>query len=213
VIFSSLVVGTFPLELRQGSIVTLFSVGIPTVLLVIWARPTPAPRGGQVPRLVHFILPPVVTTSVLALLLFAGMYLLHHASLGQLNVLTGSGADGSSPADALAIAETALTTFLVCTGLVLIIFVQPPTRWWVGGNPLSGDWRPTRLAIGLLLVFLIISLVPQLRNLFLLSPLTVQEYALVLGAVVLWLFIVRWIWRARLLGRFLGIDLGLGGET
>jgi cation-transporting ATPase E len=210
VIFSSLVVGTFPLELRQGSIVTLFSVGIPTVLLVIWARPTPAPRSGQVPRLVHFILPPVVTTSVLALLLFAGMYLLHNAHLGALNVLSGSGTDGSSPGDALAISETALTTFLVCTGLVLIIFVQPPTRWWVGGNPLSGDWRSTRLAIGLLLLFLIISLVPVLRSLFLLSPLTVQEYALVLGAVVLWLFIVRWIWRARLLGRFLGIDLGPG---
>jgi cation-transporting P-type ATPase E len=211
VIFSSLVVGTFPLELRQGSIVTLFSVGIPTVLLVIWARPTPAPRSGQVPRLVHFILPPVITTSVLALLLFAGMYLLHHAHLGELNVLTGNSADGSSPADALAIAETALTTFLVCTGLVLIIFVQPPTRWWVGGNPLSGDWRPTWLATGLLLVFVIISLVPGLRSLFLLSPLTVQEYALVLGMVVLWLLIVRWIWRARLLGRFLGVNLGPEG--
>jgi cation-transporting ATPase E len=204
VIFSSLVVGTFPLELRQGSIVTLFSVGIPTVLLVIWARPTPAPRSGQVPRLIHFILPPVITTSVLALLLFAGMYLLHHDHLGALNVLTGS----SSAADALAIAETALTTFLVCTGLVLIIFVQPPTRWWVGGNPLSGDRRPTCLAIGLLLVFVIISLVPGLRSLFLLAPLSVQEYALVLGTAVLWLFIVRWIWRTGLLGRFLGVHLG-----
>jgi hypothetical protein len=59
-------------------------------------------------------------------------------------------------------------------------------------------------------VFVIISLVPGLRSLFLLSPLSVQEYALVLGAVVLWLFIVRWIWRARLLGRFLGVDLGPG---
>jgi cation-transporting ATPase E len=166
-----------------------------------------------VARLVHFILPPVVTTTVLALLLFAAMYLLHHAHLGELNVLAGSGQDASSPADALAIAETALTTFLVCTGLILIIFIQPPTRWWVGGTRLSGDWRPTRLALGLLLVFLIISVVPGLRSLFLLSPLTVQEYAVVLGTVVIWLLIVRWIWRARLLGRFLGVDLGPGGET
>ena len=45
VIFSALVVGVFPLELRQGSIVTLFSVGIPTVFLVLWARPTPLPAG------------------------------------------------------------------------------------------------------------------------------------------------------------------------
>ena len=217
VIFSSLVVGTFPLELRQGSIVTLFSVGIPTVLLVIWARPTPVPRTGQVQRLVHFILPPLVTTSVLSLLLFAGVYLLHHSSLGELNTFLGATTSGGSiagtaPADALAIAETALTTFLVCTGLVLIVFVQPPTSWWVGGNPLSGDWRPTWLAIGLLLAFVIISLVPGLRSLFLLSPMSVQEYALVAGTVALWLVTVRWIWRARLLGRFLGVELGPGGE-
>ena len=45
VIVSSLVVGEFPLELRQGSLVTLFSVGIPTILLAIWARPGSTPPG------------------------------------------------------------------------------------------------------------------------------------------------------------------------
>jgi hypothetical protein len=35
-----------------------------------------------------------------------------------------------------------------------------------------------------------------------------KEYALVAGTVVLWLLLVRWIWRFHLLGRFLGIDLG-----
>ena len=205
VIFSALVVGVFPLELRQGSIVTLFSVGIPTVFLVLWARPTPVPRSSLMQRLLHFILPPVVTTSVLALLLFAGMYLLHHTPASGPLVPAGG---LSSPEEALAIAETALTAFLVCSGLVLIIFVQPPTAWWVGGSALGGEWRPTWLAIGLLATFVIISLVPGLHSLFLLAPLGPADYGLVVVAVGVWIFTVRWIWRSRLIERFLGIDLG-----
>lgn len=204
VIFSALVLGVFPLELRQGSIVTLFSVGIPTVFLVLWARPTPMPRDGLVGRLIRFILPPVVTTSVLSLLLFAGIYLLHHSSTaGPIVPLGGV----SSSEEALAIAETALTAFLVCTGLTLMLFVEPPTSWWAGGSELGGDWRPTWLAVSLLAIFLLLSLVPGLRGLFLLSPLGPLEYGLVGGAVALWIFTVRWIWCSRLFERFLGINL------
>ena len=158
-------------------------------------------------RLIRFILPPVVTTSVLSLLLFAGMYLLHHTSTAGSIVPSGG---ASSSEEALAIAETALTAFLVCTGLILMLFVEPPTSWWVGGSELSGDWRPTWLAASLLAIFLLISLVPGLRSLFLLSPLGPLEYGLVGGAVVLWIFTVRWIWRSRLFERFLGINLAAG---
>jgi cation-transporting ATPase E len=204
VILSALVVGVFPLELRQGSIVTLFSVGIPTVFLVLWARPIPVPREGLVKRLIRFILPPVVTTSVLSLLLFASMYALYRTPHGP--VLPGGNL--STPEEALAIAETTLTAFLVCSGLVLIVFVQPPTAWWVGGSNLGGDWRPTWLAIGLLATFVLISLVPGLRSVFLLSAMGPAEYGLVALALALWLFTVRWIWRSRLFERFLGVDLG-----
>jgi cation-transporting ATPase E len=165
------------------------------------------PRNGLVGRLIHFILPPVVTTTVLSLLLFAGMYLLHHTpAAGPIVPTRGI----SSSEEGLAIAETALTSFLVCTGLVLILFVEPPTSWWEGGSELSGDWRPTWLAISLLAVFLLIGLVPGLRSLFLLTSLGLPEYGLVGGAVILWIFTVRWIWRSRLFERYLGVNLKAG---
>jgi cation-transporting ATPase E len=204
VIISSLVVGTFPLELRQGSLVTLCSVGIPAVMLAFWAPVGPPPHSGLVRQLLHFILPPVLFTSVLGLLLFMSTYVLELAEAGALS--SGDRLAVTVPT-ALPIAETALTAFLVVCGLLLVIFAQPPTRWWVGGSPLSGDWRPTLLAISLLAAVSLLSLTPGFRQLFALSPLGLRELGMVLGAVVAWLLLVRWVWRFHLLSRYLGVNL------
>jgi cation-transporting P-type ATPase E len=203
VILSSLVVGTFPLELRQGSLVTLFSVGIPTIVLAVWARPGPAPQGGLARRLVHFILPPVLLTSALGLLLFVGSYSLRLVEAGTFGARSSSALLDDVPA-----AQTTLTAFLVLCGLFLIIFVEPPTPWWVGGNALSGNRRPTLLAVGLMATFVVITLVPPLRAVFVLAPLGPQEFLLLALAVGAWVLLVRATWRARLLSRYLSVDLG-----
>jgi cation-transporting ATPase E len=54
----------------------------------------------------------------------------------------------------------------------------------------------------------LVSLIPGLRNLFLLSAMGSTEYGLVAFALALWIVTVRWIWRSRLFERFLGVDLG-----
>ncbi|HZC04655.1 MAG TPA: HAD-IC family P-type ATPase [Ktedonobacterales bacterium] len=186
VIVSALVVGLFPLELRQGSLVTLLSVGIPTILLAVWARPGPVPSGALVRRLLQFVLPPALLTSVLGVSLYFGVYALWAN---------------------LALAQSALTAFLVFNGLLLVIFVEPPTEWWVGASKLSGDWRPTLMAVGLMLCFVIISAFPALRGFFALSALTwPQGYVLVAVATALWLFLVRLVWRSYALTRYLGIE-------
>ena len=69
-IVSALVIGEFPLALRNGSIVTLFSVGIPAVMLALWARPGPRKNGTLAQRLAHFIITPVLLTSALGVVLF-----------------------------------------------------------------------------------------------------------------------------------------------
>jgi cation-transporting ATPase E len=201
VILSSLVVGAFPLELRQGSLVTLFSVGIPAILLAVWARPGPSAQGHLTRQLLHFILPPVLITSVLGLLLYVGSYALWLVSIGSFGARNGIYQLDDYPA-----AQTTLTTFLVFCGLFLVIFVEPPTPWWAGGNRLSGDWRPTLLAVGMMGAFVVITLIPALRALFVLSPLGWRELLLIASALGAWLFAVRATWRLRLLGRYLGVS-------
>jgi cation-transporting ATPase E len=151
-------------------------------------------------QLLHFILPPVLITSALGLLLFIGSYVLWLLSVGAFGTRNGIARLDDYPA-----AQTTLTTFLVFCGLFLVIFVEPPTPWWVGGNHLSGDWRPTLLAVGLMVAFVCITLIAPLRALFVLSPLGLRELLLVAVALVVWLVAVRATWRLRLLGRYLNI--------
>ncbi len=201
---SSLVIGEFPLALRHGSLITLFSVGIPAALLAFWARPGPRMKGTLLQRLTHFVLTPVILTSVIGVLLFFGVIWVEHSL---------SGADGAAlllrqgalSAAERRVAQTALASFLVLAGLLLVIFVEPPTKWWEGGDERSGDWRPTILAGLLTLAFFGISLIQPLRNIFALAELSWLDWGLVGGATVIWLFLVRFAWRRRLLARFLGI--------
>jgi cation-transporting ATPase E len=202
VIVSSLVVGTFPLELRQGSLVTFFSVGVPSIALAIWAHPGPLPQGTLVRRLLHFIVPPMLLTSTIGLLLFVGTY-----ALGLIEAGTFGARNPALLPEDFPVAQSTLTAFLVLCGLLLVIFVEPPTPWWVGGNRLSGDRRPTLLALAMMAAFALITMIPPLRTLFVLSPLGPQEYALLAFALTSWLFTVRLTWRKRLLSRYLCVDL------
>ena len=205
-IVSALVIGEFPLALRNGSIVTLFSVGIPAVLLALWARPGPRKHGTLAQRLAHFVITPVLLTSIMGVVLF---YIVLWIPTGLSNML---GPEVTLRQSTLLIeavrpiAQTALASFLVLAGLLLVIFVEPPTQWWTGGDELSGDWRPTITAVLLIVGFFIISAVPALRNIFALSELTPFEWVLICGATVIWMFVVRFFWRHNITARFLGIQ-------
>jgi cation-transporting P-type ATPase E len=202
VIIAALVVGVFPLELRQGSLVTLFSVGIPTILLAIWARPAPLRQRALTRRLLQFILPPSFLSSAIGLILFAAMYAQRQADLG----ITPSGTNFAS-LNALAVAQTTLTAFLVFCGLFLVIFVEPPTHWWAIGDERSSDWRPTWLAISMMVAFVLIQLTPPLRALFALQPLGWKEFAAVALALGVWLFALQLAWKLKLMARFLDVEL------
>lgn len=204
VILSALAIGIFPLELRQGSLVTLFSVGIPSVLLAIWARPGATDRRSLAGSLFHFLLTPVLVTTLFSLLIFYGTFVGDlYASLGTLNFTDQAIAPFYS--SALLTAQSTLVFFLVLVGLLTVVFVVPPTEWWTGGDELAGDWKPTILAGVLALVSLVIIFVKPLRELFALSELGAFELGTAVVFAVLWMFLVRWLWRKRLFAKYLGL--------
>ncbi len=195
-IVSALVIGFFPVDLRNASVITLFTVGIPTALLAIWARPGRQPRETLQQTLARFVVPPAAVASFLGLLVATAVLLL---------------AQGDFDAGLIAeesvenLARTAVTAFLVCVGLLLLVFVEPPIRQLAVIEPISPDLRPTWLAAILAISFLVVMSVPPFRLFFNLHPLGLREVLIVLVALAAWTALVWVAWRGRFVDRFLGI--------
>jgi cation-transporting ATPase E len=198
------VIGGFPFAPKQASLLALFTVGIPTLALAAWARPGPSSRRGLVRSLLHFVLPAVLTMSLVGLAVY-GWYLVtsYEAMLGNSQALTDAEVFGR----AVAIAQSALTTVTVLCGLLLIPFVEPPTRAWVGGNRLAGDWRPTLLALLMAAAYALILALAPLRAFFELTPLAPLDYVALVAVAAVWAYLLRFTWRHQLLDRFLSLDL------
>lgn len=92
-------------------------------------------------------------------------------------------------------------------GLILVVFVEPPCGFWAGGDDLAGDWRPTLLALGLFVSFFAGLQIPQVREFYGMSALHQPfDYVVIIATTVIWTFVLRFVWRARLLERYLGVD-------
>lgn len=184
-IYSTAVVGLpFPLTPKHNSVIALLTVGIAPLLMVAWAKPG-KPRRGVLRSVAHFVFPAAFAEALVAL----GLYALYFDTTGD-----------------LALSRTVLTATTVMMGLFLVIFVEPPAPHWVGGDELSGDMRPTRMAILLMAVFGVILALPGPRHFFELVALRPQDFGAIGLALIIWLILLRWLWIGRVLDRFLGMD-------
>jgi len=211
----------FPFLPTQTALLSFLTVGLPTLALAVWARPGPLPRQSILREISHFVVPASASIFFFGLIVYIVAFFLSAAELIDFNVTPAaiesferySDIDYDiSTKDAFIlevsqlIAQTSLTGFIVFSGVILLIFVEPPVEWFVGGDELSGDWRPTIMAGGMLIGFLVIALVEPLRQFFGLIALPFPAYFLIGVATLIWMFVLRRSWRKRWLQRFLEID-------
>ncbi|KPK06967.1 MAG: hypothetical protein AMJ56_13865 [Anaerolineae bacterium SG8_19] len=169
----------------QGGIIAFFTIIVPSLGLTFWASSGRLPRRYMRLRLWHFVVPAAVTMTVGSLLV---TWLFERGLVD------------------IPYAQLAVTYLLVTLGLLLIVFVQPPSPFWVGGDVLSRDWRNTYMAIVLFVLFIVITILPLTQELFRMTTLQdVRAYAFIGAVVIVWLFLVRAIWRAPWLNRYVGI--------
>ena len=181
VVATQIVGVAFPVTPKHNTILALLTVGVPIFAIAAWARPGPPPAS-VIRSASRFVWPAAFTISVVAV----AIYLYYLGTTGDVDI-----------------ARTALTTATVFCGLLLIPFVEPPTQAWVAGDELSGDWRPTALAMGMLGLYACVMAIQPLREFFELVSLQVTDYALIGFVVILWALLLRVIWRGRLLERLL----------
>ncbi len=172
----------FPLTPKHNSVLALLTVGIPTLAIAVWAQPQQSPRHLLVDTL-RFAVPAAIAMALVALPFYAWEL-----------------ADGRE----LEVARTELTTLTILCGLLLIPFAVPPTGAWTGGSRLSGDWRPTLLALGLLGLYVLFFLVPLTRDFFGLRHMPVADLAVIVVVALGWTVGLRFAWRATLFERVVG---------
>ena len=208
----------FPFDPAQAALTT-FTVGIPAFFLTLWARPRRLAEG-LLPSLARFVFPAAIVT----MLMGVGIYVIdYNAVLDSPLTQEGLndrvrqayesyagvafGSEGSEDIVATVTAQGSLSIFVSWTAILLILFLEPPSRFFLGWREeVSPDKRPAVLAAALFVVLLIVWVVDPIGYYF--GVLTKPEpiIAAIMVAVAVWFFLVRAIWRANLLDRFLGLD-------
>jgi cation-transporting ATPase E len=190
IVGAALVGVAFPTSPRLNAVPASLVIGIPTLALTAWARP-----GTPTRQILRTVLPFALT----AALTIAPVNLLLYLSYIRTT-------------DDVALARTVVTVVATLCGLVLLPFVEPPTPAWTGGDELSGDRRPSLLALALAALLVVILAVPALRSFFELAELAPRDVGIVALAVTVWAFALRAIWRHDLARRFFGLTDDEGGE-
>ena len=208
----------FPFDPAQVAL-TGFTVGLPAFFLTLWARPQRL-DWALLPSLARFVFPVAIVTMLFGLAIYVIEYNTLVTALTTVEDLptewlqvyenyTGVpfGSEGYTNIVATVTAQGSLSMFISWTAPFLILFLEPPLPLFLGWRKeVSPDKRPAWLALALLTWFGIIWTVPSLGSFFGILHKPERVTFIILGAVVVWFFLMRTIWRARLFDRFLGLD-------
>lgn len=206
----------FPYSPTQVGL-TLLTVGVPTLFLTFWARPTP-PDEHLLGNLARFVIPSALVTAAYGTAVYAYLYRRVQDGfssgrtpaqvISQFESYTGltyTDADFATGSATIA-AQTGLSTFVCIASFVLILFLAPPHRLFAAWTRPIDDRRPALLVVGLLVAFAAVLFVPVLTNYFGLTGPALPVFRVVLIAAVLWFVTLTLAFRLRLLDRVLGLD-------
>jgi cation-transporting ATPase E len=207
----------FPYSPAQTGL-TLFTVGLPTIFLTAWARPR-RPDQHLLMNLARFVLPAAVLTAGCAVAVYTFLYTsVTHAFddpairdrlITEFQKYTGLtyGVDADfTQAAATVGAQTGLSTFVSLASILLILFLQPPSRLLAAWTRPSEDRRPAVLVAALLVALIAALVVPALRDYFGLTKPVPIVYAAVLPVLAFWFVALGAAYRLRLMDRLLGLQ-------
>ncbi len=207
----------FPYSPTQVGL-TLLTVGVPTLFLTFWAKPT-APDEHLLGNLARFVIPAALVTAAFGTAVYAYLYTIVEAGVSsgrtpaqitaQFESYTGltyTDADFAA-ASATIGAQTGLSTFVSFASFVLLLFLAPPTRFFASWTRPTPDRRPAVLAAVLVAAFVAVLFVPALWSYFGLTGPAFPVFRAVLIALVLWFATLSAAFRFRALDRILALPV------
>ncbi|WP_433829968.1 HAD-IC family P-type ATPase [Actinoplanes sp. CA-015351] len=208
----------FPYSPTQVGL-TMFTVGVPTVFLTFWAKPS-RPDPDMLRNIVRFVLPASVVTATFGAMVYTALYEMivkgfnsgrrtPHEIISEFESYTGLtyGIDADfTTASATILAQTGLSTFFCFASFGLILFLAPRSKAFAAWTAPTGDTRPALLVLGLCITFSAILCVPVFWQYFGLIGPSKPVFFVVLPALLLWYGTLTIVLRFRLFDRLLGLE-------
>lgn len=210
----------FPFGPRNITLLTLLTVGIPTIALAYWAEPAVV-RGRLLRSVWSFVIPAALSVLVFGLVIYVITFgVVDGRVLTQLITPSDIAAFQEAVAGAYQVdvstpqrfsfevaniaAQSIITLFSLMSGLMLVVFIRPPFRFLAGGRPYSGDKRMTVLALGLFVIFVLGWNITLLRRFFAVAiPPDLAVLATILAFTAVWAATLLLLWKQRWFERFL----------
>ncbi|MCB0164216.1 MAG: HAD-IC family P-type ATPase [Anaerolineae bacterium] len=210
----------FPFTTLQSTLLSFFSRGAPPLILALMARPGRLDES-LYSNLLHFTLPASLLMFVFGLFIYIGAFFAIQNNLAQVVVTPevlaelqrytavsyeGLTDEGFRDLATLLTAQTALTIFFALTGILVMLFAEPPLKWFAGGAAYHGNRIVGLAAIALFVAFFVVLSITPLRAFFQIVPLPFIFYVVIGLVIGVWLFLQRTVWRNRWFSRFLDIE-------
>lgn len=195
-----MVTAVFPFTPTNNALAALFTLGIPTYVLVAWARPGAQSHRGLMRGLIGFIVPGACMMTLLALGIFLVFFARALGGAGRTMVTVGA------LRAATVTGRSAMTTGIVLGGLVLIAFLPMASRGWTATGTPRDRWRPVGLAFALLALYGGLLLIPRARRFLDLASVRPGEYFAIGAVVIAWAVLLGLVWRFRLFARLVQVE-------
>jgi magnesium-transporting ATPase (P-type) len=184
----------FPYNSTQGGIISAFTIAIPNIILSAWSASGKLSGAEMRRRLIRFVVPASITLAILTFTVFQIFWRLDMPAIFPAQLLKNLRITNTR----LFYAQLAATFALLFAGWLRLLFLQPPTRFWVGGAPLRGDRQVYRVVLGtagLLAALILFPFLPMQEWLRITWLPQLSDYLLIGSMVIAWAFVLRLVWR------------------
>lgn len=158
----------------QGGMIVFFTIVIPSVGLTIWAKSGTISGKKILSQLLRFIIPVGLTSALASLAIYFWFeYMTGSSNYAQLGV----------------------TYTLSVTGMLMVLFIKPPNRFWAGDTPVSRDKRFIWMVLVMFILYAIVLVIPLAQELLKVTPLQkVEHYIIIAGVTLVWAILTKLIW-------------------
>jgi len=188
----------FVFTIKQSSLIALFTSGIPTFGLALWAKPQLLLKPQVlVSSLFTFAFPVALSTTFYALSLYIVLVFIQAQNTNFSTLFQNP--------NTILLAQNSVVFFIIFAGITLVALVYPCTKH-LQFHPFTHlDWRPTALAFVLAIVTICIFFIPSLYTFWEVLPLSFLHIGVVSVAYFCWLLSLIILWKYNLVHRFLAV--------